>query len=459
MKIRFLGGAGEVTGSAHLLVTRSSRVLRDCGLFQGRRSEAQEKNRSIFKRSGGIDNVVISHAHIDHCGNVPTIVKEGFRGKVFATPATADLLPIMWADSAHIQEADARFLKKRGVRIPGHLEPPLYETKDAEEAASRVRKHGYGEPLEVAEDVSMTFHEAGHILGSALNVATVRENGGSKRIGFAFDLGRRHMPILKDPAELENLDVLVIESTYGARVHEALEDLETRLAEILSRTFARGGKVIIPAFALGRTQELLYSLSSLYDSGRVPMAPVFVDSPLATKVSKVFRTHTELYDEEAAKVGSGFLSDSFMNYTVTKEESQELNERRGPCLVISASGMCESGRIRHHLIHSIEDPRNTILFVGFLAQNTLGRKILEGAKTVRILDGEFEVKAEVKKLNALSAHADRNDLLAFIGACRGLSKLVLVHGEATQLQSLAEAAREVTKAEIHVPGMGDEIEL
>ncbi len=458
MKIKFLGGAGEVTGSAHLISTENSRVLRDCGMFQGKRFEAHGKNLSMFKRSGGLQAVIISHAHIDHCGNFPTICRQGFDGNLFCTPATADLLPIMWKDSARIQENDIKFMIKNGIDLKD-LPEPLYETEDIPKAEKCICSVGYGKPVSITPEIEVEFLEAGHILGSAINRMTVHEKKKTTRIGFAFDLGRKNMPVLQDPASLKDLDILMIESTYGNRVHEPLDELEERLAGILTTTFNRGGKVIIPSFALGRTQEIQLILKKLFDSGRVPKIPVYIDSPLAHNVSAVFKKHTELFDAETLKMGTSFLEDSFITFTGSKEESQALNGKKDPCIIIAASGMCESGRILHHLMHSVADPKNTILFIGFLAQHTLGRKILEGQSPVYIYGKPFHVNAEVLKLNAFSAHAGRDDLLDFIKACGPLKKLILVHGEESQLTGLAEAAKEITSAEIIIPKFDEEIDF
>ncbi len=458
MKIKFLGGAGEVTGSAHLISTDSFRVLRDCGMFQGRRSEAFGKNLSMFQRSGGIHAVVISHAHIDHCGNFPTMVRQGFSGNVYCTEATADLLPVMWMDSARIQENDIKFMIKNGIDLKD-LHEPLYEIEDVPLAEKCIRPVKYDVPVPVTPDMDVEFIEAGHILGSALNRMTVREKGKETRIGFAFDLGRKNMPVLKDPEQLKDLDILVIESTYGNRVHEPLDQLQERLADVLKRTFDRGGKVIIPSFSLGRTQEMQYVLKKLFDSGLLPQVPVYVDSPLSQHVSEVFTKHGELFDKETTDMGSGFLKQGFIHYVSSKEESQRLNTSKEPCIIISASGMCESGRILHHLIHNAPSRKNTILFVGFLAQHTLGRKILEGQSPVFVYGRPLQVNAEVVKLNAFSAHAGRDDLLEYIKACPGLKKLVLVHGEQSQLQGLAEGAKEITSAEIIIPSYDEEIDF
>jgi metallo-beta-lactamase family protein len=335
----------------------------------------------------------------------------------------------------------------------------LYEVEDVAPAEKCIRPVGYGEAVPVTPDIEVEFVEAGHILGSALNKFTIHEKGRERKVGFAFDLGRRNMPVLKDPDQLEGLDILIIESTYGNRVHEPLEELEARLADIIKRTYDRGGKVIIPSFSLGRTQELQHALKRLYDSGTLPQMKVYVDSPLAQRVSEVFRKHAELFDAETNVMGSSFLDPGFIHYVNSKEESQALNTSKEPCIIISASGMCESGRVLHHLIHNAPSRKNTILFVGFLAQHTLGRKILEGQTPVHVYGRPVPVNAEVVKLNAFSAHAGRDDLLNYIKACGRLEHLVLVHGEESQIAGLAEAAKAVTDAKIVVPKYEEEIDF
>ncbi|HNW93090.1 MAG TPA: MBL fold metallo-hydrolase [bacterium] len=458
MNITFLGGAGEVTGSAHLIEANGARVLRDCGVFQGRRTESYAKNRELVEDLAGLQAMLISHAHADHSGNVPGVVKRGYKGPVYATPATADLLPLMWRDAARIQQADLRFLEKYNRKAPDTPEP-LFDESDVDDAEKLLRPVAYGKELALADGLTVDFHEAGHILGSAVNVVTARENGRTTRVGWALDLGRSGLPILEDPHQLRDLDALVIESTYGAREHEQLDHLEERLADVLNRTFARGGKVIVPAFALGRAQEVLYSVKRLFNAGKVKKVPVFLDSPLADKVSQVFARHGELYDNETRELGHSFLAKGFVTYTTDKRESQKLNDFNGPCIIISSSGMCEAGRILHHLLHQLDDPKNTILIVGFMAEHTLGRKLLNGDQTVRVLMATVRVRAEITKLNAFSAHAGCSELLQYIKGCGNLKKLILVHGEATQLAALAEKARTVTAAAIHIPQRGETLAL
>jgi len=457
--LKFLGGASEVTGSAILIITENGRLLRDCGIFQGHREESHIRNLSLLERSGGIDAVVISHAHLDHCGNLPTIVKDGFRGNVFVTPATADLMPLMWEDAVHIQEHDLRFLSKRGVKVPPLLKP-LYDLGNVMEAERLIVKCEYNKPVYPLRGTEVVFTEAGHILGSALNTVTVKEGKKKTVIGFAFDLGRKNMPVIKEPEFLHNLDILVIESTYGGREHEKIEEVENRLASIILKTLERKGKVIIPSFALGRTQEVLYSLKRLIEKNIIPKIPIFVDSPLAGRITEVFRKHIELFSKESLEEGLSFLEDKdFVKFTISKEESQEINEITSPCIIIAASGMCEGGRILHHLMRTIEDEKNTILFVGFQANNTLGRRILEKQERVKIFDGSYRVKAEVTKLNAYSAHAGKSDLLEFISKSGKVKDIILVHGENNQIKELANAIPAISDAKIHIPVYGEEIEF
>lgn len=457
MKLTFFGSAGEVTGSAHLISAGAARVLRDCGTFQGRRAEAEAKNRSLAARVGRIDSAVIGHAHLDHCGNLPTLVKQGFRGPVFATPATADLLPVMWADSAHIQSLDLRFLDKIGQAAPAP--EPLYTQVEVDAATQQIARAAYRQPVLAAPGISVEFLEAGHIFGAALNRVTVHEGDRVRRLGFALDLGRSGIPILRDPEPLTGIDTLVIECTYGARVHESFDDLEKRLAAVLKATVKRGGKVLIPAFALGRAQEVLYVIKQLFDTGQAPRIPVFLDSPLAVRVARIFRAHAELYDEEARRMGHAFLDKAFVKFLAGKDESQALNRLAGPCVILAASGMCESGRILHHLRHHLGDRRNTVLIVGFMAAHTVGRKLLNGERRVNLFGQPHTVNAEVTKLNAFSAHADRNDLLACIRQAGRLERIFFVHGEPTQLQAMADAARPCTEAELIIPAIDSEYEF
>ncbi|MSS71698.1 MAG: MBL fold metallo-hydrolase [Candidatus Latescibacteria bacterium] len=460
MQISFLGAARTVTGSMHLLEVAGRRILLDCGLFQGPRKEAFERNRRFPFDPKSIDAVVLSHAHIDHSGNLPTLVRAGFQGDIHATFATRDLCGAMLLDSAHIQESDVAYVNKRRGRQGKAPFEPLYTTPDAVRALTLFRGVGYDRAFPVTPEVTATFHDAGHILGSAITELTIQEpKKGPVTLVFTGDLGRKGMPILRDPTTLSRADLLISESTYGGRVHPADEDVEGELEEILRRTAGRGGKVIIPAFAVGRTQEVVYHLHRLCKAGRIPDMPVYVDSPLAVNVTEVFRLHPECFDEETRAF---ILSeeDPFgfqrLHYVRKAEASKALNQIRVPCVIVSASGMCEAGRILHHLANTVEDGRNTVLIVGFQAQGTLGRRLVDRDPVVRILGKEYQRRAEVCVLNGLSGHADRNGLLEWIGNVNGsLRHIFLVHGDPNQSEALAGTLRERKACPVTVPTPGE----
>jgi metallo-beta-lactamase family protein len=440
------GAAREVTGSKHLLDTGSHRILVDCGVFQGRREESRERNASFPFDPASVDACVNTHGHLDHCGNYPLLVRRGFRGPIVATAATRDVARLVMLDSARIQEADAAFVEKRQRKFPRpgrKVVPPLYGEADAEAATARFETWAYDAPRPLVPGVTVTLRDAGHILGSSIVVFDVAREGGPLRVAFTGDLGRAGMPILRDPAELGAVDYLVCESTYGNRAHDGIELAEEELAAVVRETAARGGRVIIPAFAIGRTQELVYQLHRLHDAGRIPRIPVFVDSPMAISATEIFRAHPECYDEETVsefleKGESPFAFDA-LEFTRSVEQSRRINNQRMPCVVISASGMCEAGRILHHLLLGVGDHRNTILVVGFMAQHTLGRALADKRSEVRIFGEPHPVKARVKILNAFSAHGDHLEIGSWVRRLdRGRLKAVfLVHGES----SAAEAMR------------------
>ena len=418
MKITFLGAIRTVTGSMHLLENGPQRVLLDCGLFQGRRQESFERNRKLPFDARRVDALLLSHAHIDHSGNIPSLVSSGFGGDIFCTPATRDLCGIMLRDSARIQEQDAAFVNKHRTRKGEPPIEPIYDTAAAEASLRRFVDQEYGRWFEVGPGLRVRFYDAGHILGAAITVIEAPGLTGTKRIGFTGDLGRVGLPILRDPeVPPEPLDVLIVESTYGNRLHGPIQETEEKLARVVSETAQRGGKVIIPAFAIERTQEIVYSLHKLSDAGRIPDLPIFVDSPLATSATEIFRQHPECFDAEINE----FLrrdADPFgfgrLRYTRSVEESKAINDVREPCVIISASGMCEAGRVLHHLQHNVADARNTVLIVSFQAENTLGRRIVERQPTVKIFGEEFQLKARVETINGYSAHADRDELLGWL---------------------------------------------
>jgi metallo-beta-lactamase family protein len=465
MRITFLGGAQEVTGSTHLLQTARSTVIRDSGLFQGHRVEARDKSAHVFDDVTGADAVVLSHAHIDHCGNLPTLVKHGFDGPIHTTHATADLCSYMLRDAAHIQGLDAAYVNKKRARTGEPPVEPLYTPEDAEAVLPLFVGHQYHEAVQITEDMRVTAYDAGHVLGAALHVFDIRENGRALRLGYAFDLGRKNLPILRDPEQLSDLDALVIESTYGNRLHRDIRQAEDLLAGVINRVCARGGKVIVPSFALERAQEILYVVQKLRLDKRIPASfPVILDSPLAVALSQVFEQHTELFDEDTLALmarGKQVGARKYIRLIGSVDESKALNDDKRPMMIISASGMCESGRILHHLKNNIEDQNNAIVIVGFQAANTLGRRIVERAPEVRIFGETYQVRAERVVLNTFSGHADRNDLLAFVdGVGARCTRFVLVHGEPTSIASLADAIRaRRPDCRIDMPAREDMLEL
>ena len=462
MHLEFHGAARSVTGSRHLLIVNGHRVLLDCGLFQGRREESDRLNRDFGFSPSEVDAVVLSHAHIDHSGALPALVKHGFRGSIHGTLATADLLSVMLRDSAMIQEKDVEFLNRH--RRGGPPREPLYGMEDADRTLERVHGHPYHEPISIVPGVTATFYDAGHLLGSAIVVLKIDEGGVKKTLAFTGDLGRKNVPILRDPeAPTDVVNTLIIESTYGDREHAPIVEVEDRLVDLVQRIMARKGKVIIPAFAVGRTQELVYTMARLLRAGRIPGCAVYVDSPLAVDVTEVFRRHPEAYDAEIRKILED-TGDPFgfrlIQYVRSVEESKALNTLSGPFIVISASGMAEQGRILHHLRNGIEDPRNVVLIVGFQAANTLGRRLVEGAKDVRIFGETFERKAEVVVMNEFSAHADRVELLQWVNRLKQKpERAFAVHGEESQSLAFAKYLREAGIPQAEAPKLGDRVEL
>jgi len=461
MKIHFLGGVETVTGSQHIIEANGSRVLRDCGLFQGKRKLAREINRKLPFAAGSIHSAVLSHAHIDHCGNLPTLAREGYKESIHATTATVNLCDIMLHDAAFIQEQDAAYLNQKTNRKGLPPVEPLYVTQDAEDALVLMKGHHYGETIEVAPGIQVTFRDAGHILGAALTTFTVEENGKKKRLAYAFDLGRKNLPLIRDPEIVKDIDVLVMESTYGDRYHDDARDAEEDLRKVITKTLERGGKVIIPSFALERAQELIYHIASLITDGKIPQVHTYVDSPMATAVTKVFTKSGDYLDEdtlELAKKMGALLKQPWLHFAESVQESKNITASEKPSIVIAASGMCEHGRILHHLKHGIENPKNTIVIVGFQAGHTLGRRLVEGETKLRIFGDWFERQAEVVILNAFSAHADRTELIEYAEQVHA-ERTFLVHGEPHQREALAEALKEKKLGEIYVPAQGDVVEL
>lgn len=466
MEITFHGAAQTVTGSQHLLSLNGTKILLDCGLYQGARREALFRNRHFLFEPPGLEALVLSHAHIDHSGNIPNLVKQGFRGPIYATPATVDLCNYMLRDSGRIQESDAVFANKRAAkRGEPQTAQPIYTEADAQAALGSFDQRGYSQPFEVAPGVRATFYEAGHILGSAMVVLDVEDAGRRYRLAFSGDIGRHDLPILRDPTFLQDIDFVIMEATYGARNHRPPEQALVEFSAVVRETVARGGKLIIPSFAVGRAQELILALHQLMLAGEIPRLPVFVDSPLAVDAAAVFRAHPEEYDAETRTfIGAHHLADAFtfssLKYTRAVEESKAINDQKGPQVIISASGMCEAGRILHHLRHSIEDPRNTILIVSWQAPNTLGRRIAERAPEVKIFGDVFKLRAQVATINGLSGHAGRDLLIQWATALKPrVKKVFLVHGEPESLAALAEALREHGLPEVHAPQLHETVEI
>ncbi|OGX53068.1 MAG: hypothetical protein A2460_09425, partial [Omnitrophica WOR_2 bacterium RIFOXYC2_FULL_43_9] len=430
-----------VTGSMHLLEVNGEKVVIDCGLFQGHREEYYKVNSQFCFNPSLVDALVVSHSHIDHCGNLPNVVRNGFQGKIFVTKPTKDLLKLMLLDSAKIQEEDIRFVNKINARRNLPLRQPLYTIDDARKSLKKIRAFSYRKKFKLTAHITCAFFDAGHILGSSTPVFEVSGEDQTMRIAYAVDLGRKGIPLLENPDIVENVDYLVIESTYGGRLHEPVADAKMQLAMTINRTLERGGKVIIPAFALERTQEVVYYLGLLIKERMIKNVPIYVDSPLACDITDVFVENSDSLDEEARgliqKKADPFGLQS-IHYIRNSEESKKLNFDKQPMIIISTSGMCESGRILHHLRNTIEDPRTTIVVVGYMAKNTLGRSIVERHKRVKIFGESFELKAEVEVMNAFSAHADKNELIDYAQNTKGrLKKIFIVHGDMDQSEALA----------------------
>ena len=456
--VTFWGAARTVTGSMHRVDANGRVLLLECGLFQGHRAESRLRNQKFPFRPRDVDAVLLSHAHVDHCGNLPNLVKQGFRGPVYCTPATRALAGVMLGDAAKIQEEDAAYLnRKRGKGEPAV--EPLYGGREVYRTLLQLKAVPYDTPFEVGPGLEARFVDAGHLLGSAMVGLHVDGPGGVRRLTFTGDLGRPGLPILRDPAPVPPADLVVSESTYGGHTHEPVEETAERLGEVVRRTVARGGKVLVPAFSVGRTQTLVYFLHQLERAGRLPDVPVFVDSPMAVRATEVFRAHPECFDQETLRLfrdDPDLFGGGRITYVEKVHESIALNNRPGPCVIVSASGMCEAGRILHHLKHHAGDPRSTILIVGFQAPNTLGRRLVERRPEVRVLGQTVAVKAEVVVLNGLSGHADHPGLLAALAPLAGVAQRVrLVHGEPERAAALAAGLRSAGFADVEVPERGD----
>ncbi|MEP7367259.1 MAG: MBL fold metallo-hydrolase [Acidobacteriota bacterium] len=470
MQLTFWGAAQTVTGSMHELTVNGQNYLLDCGLFQGRRQDTFQRNRHLPIPVNTLSGVVLSHAHIDHSGNLPSLSRDGFQGDIHCTPATVDLCKSMLMDSAYLQQKDAEFLNKRYQRRRSIMQQngntaveALYSVADAERILTQFRATGYHERKQLSAEVDFEFFDAGHLLGSASVLLNLKEGGKQVRLAFSGDVGRANLPILRDPEPPPEADYLILESTYGGRLHKHDEVVLEKLRETIVRTAARGGRVIIPAFAVGRTQQIVLMLHQLCCGNGIPDIPIFVDSPLAINATEAYRAHPECFDEET----NAYLNNSEdpfgfhrLRYVREASESKALNDLRGPMIIISASGMCEAGRILHHLRNSIEDPRNTIMIVGFQAEHTLGRKIAERQSEVPIFGEPMRLRAEVVSIQELSGHADQGELLAWIKPIAPrLKGIFLVHGEPVGQEALKRAISERYDIPVTNPRRGDIVTL
>jgi metallo-beta-lactamase family protein len=440
--LKFLGGVRNVSGSSHLVTSSRSALLLDVGLFQGRRDDFYQLNTTFNYNTQQLNAVVISHAHIDHCGNLPSLIRKGLRAKIYATRATKNLCQLMLEDSGKIQEEDIKYVNKINKRLGLPQRKPLYNLRDAQSAARKIRALSYGQRLRVAKDIWVTLFDAGHILGSSIVLLEIQEDSRLLRLGYAVDLGRKGLPLLNAPQVLADLDYLILESTYGARLHAPIEEAKIKLKDALNRTLERKGKVIVPSFTLERTQEVVYFLNELLKEKAIPSIPIYVDSPLAYEITKAFQEHLDYMNRKTRhSIARGESPFEFLNlrYIRGQQQSKALNNDKRPMVIIAGSGMCESGRVLHHLKNNIEDSRNTILVVGYMAQDTLGKRIVERAPFVRIFGVEYQLNAQVVVINAFSGHADKKELVDFVARCQPRKKVFLVHGDPDQSAALCES--------------------
>jgi metallo-beta-lactamase family protein len=463
--LEFYGAAGEVTGSLHRVHVEGQDILLDCGLFQGHRAEANRLNRVLPPWAVPAHCSVLSHAHLDHSGNLPTLVKRGFAGNIYSTPPTRDLCSVMLRDAAMIQEQDARYLNHRQHGNSGEHVEPIYTVEDAERAVSQMISLPLGRSLPIANGAKLTFHNSGHVLGSALVQLDLRERGRNLRLLFTGDLGREELPLLKSPETVQGVNVLMLESTYGDRLHPNLEALDDELGRIVNQTVSRGGRVLIPTFALERAQEVLFALDRLHHRQQLKRVPIYIDSPLAIAITEIYKLHPEGL---ASDVRDRILQrdDPFsppgLRYVASARESKALQATSEPCIVIAGAGMCEGGRILHHFREGLEQAKNSVVLVGFMAQHTLGRRLVERRRQVKVFGVERDVRAEVHVLNGLSAHADQEDLVHFVQeTVRGgrVDHVVLVHGEAAASSALAAVLRDVGVNNVSIAVRGERLEL
>lgn len=464
MRISFHGAAHTVTGSQHLIEINGAKLLLDCGMYQGKRSESYDRNLNFKHDPRKVDAVILSHAHIDHSGNLPNLVKKGFEKKIYATRATVDLASLMVSDSARIQESDAEFVNKKRAQRGGLPIDPLYTQQDAEKVAHLFSGKNYGETFEPIPGVVARFYEAGHILGSAGISLDIEEKGKKFRLWFSGDIGRYKLPLLRDPVLPDHADYMIMESTYGDKRHDDPEKAFIEFKSVVKKTLERGGKVIVPAFAVGRTQEIVLYLNQMMHDNEVPNVPVFVDSPLAVNASNVFRNHPECFDEETnefvQEARHPALDFKMLTYVKSVEESKSLNERKEPMVIISASGMAENGRIVHHIRNNIENPKNTICIVSWQAPETLGRRLADREQQVRIFDEVYERKCDVATIGGLSGHAGQDLLLKYaMNVKDSVKQIFLVHGEEKQAMTLKSLLKEQNMDNVHYPELHESVEL
>jgi len=463
-RITFIGAAREVTGSMHLLQKDNLKILLDCGMQEGKRKESYEHNSHFPFDPSSVSNLILSHAHIDHSGNIPTLIKNGFNGPIYTTSATKDLCNLMLPDSAHVQLRDLEYVNKRRLKQGKALFQPLYTEEEAFEAIKFFKIIEIDEKIDISNDISVEFLNAGHILGSCMMLFTINENGKLIKLAFTGDLGRKNLPMLQNPDKINDIDYLIIESTYGGRDHKDISLAYGRVADVINNAYSRAGKIIVPVFAVERTQEILFVLNKLLIEKKIPAIKIFVDSPLAVAVTELFIKHNECFDREMVYFlnnGKDPFGRELVHYIKTVEESKALNDFNGSCVILSATGMCEAGRILHHLKNNITDNKNSVMIVGYQAENTLGRKLVDGAKKVKIFGDEYDVNAKIEVINEFSGHAGSSALVDFIKNANSqrLKKIFLVHGEPKQQQILITKLNEAGIYNVMNPETGYEKEL